>query len=331
MKLLRRTYIQFCLGVLIGILFTAGISVTAKSEDRFVPAVIEGKSKWLFPGWESLTTADTAKVDQCINLIRQARDELAAKKIELLVLVVPMKAAVYPDYLPEDYPISREILSRYDYILSRTSLAGIVISDLRQTFLRMAADRRNAFYRTDYHWTASASEAAAVLVATEIRQRWKLVGKAHTGMKIGSWVDETRYGDLANLLPNDRRKEIGEEVFTVRKNPAQGNLLDEGANPIRIVGNSFVQPYLGFSQRLSHEVDRPVGLTWNFGNIGPWSTFLQFLRSPEFKTQRPQVIVWQFNEGQFMNGPDAIGQWDAPAIVTPSAWLEQVRARLEVR
>jgi len=325
----RRVFIlQIIRRTLTGMLCLIGLLAVAKSEDGFEPVVIEGKDNWLFPGWESLTIADTAGIDQCINLIRQVSDQLAAKKIGLLVVVVPMKASIYPGNLPDDHTLSREVVSRYAYILSQMSIARIVTLDLRQALLEMTRDRHGAFYRTDYHWTAWASEAVTILAAKEIRNHWNLAGKPHTGMRIGPWVDEKRYGDLANLLPNDRRREIGEEVFTVRQNVAEGNLLDDAASPVRVVGNSFSQPYLGFSQTLSHVLDRPVGLTWNFGNVGPWKTLLQFIQSREFKEQKPQVIVWQFNEGQFMNGPDAVGKWDVSSILAPNEWLEQINASL---
>ena len=301
----------------------------AKGENGFGPAVIEGKDHWLFAGWESLATANFRGIDQNVELIRQVKDLLTARKIELLVVVVPMKAVVYRDRLPEDQPVSQDVIDRYADILKQLSSAGILAPDVRQAWRRLEADRRPIFYRTDYHWTAWASEAAAHLVAEEIRQRWKLAGKAKTGLALGPWISESRYSDLANLLSNEKRREVGEETFTVRKNPPHGNLLDDTAGPVRVIGNSFVQPYLGFTQALSHELDRPVSLTWKYGNVGPWATFLQVLQSADFKRAKPQVVVWQFNEAQFANGPDAAGQWDRPSNMAPDLWLERVKVALE--
>ena len=314
--------------LLLAIFLVGWIFTPAMSEDDVGSNVIEGRDGWLFAGWESLTTANTVGVDQCISLIRQVKDQLAAKKIELIVFVAPLKASVYQRYLPEGQPISREVLARYEHILSKMNLEGILTTDLRLILNQVEADRKSVFYKSDYHWTAWASEATAVGVAKEIRERWKLSGKDRTGMTLGSWVSETRFGDLANFLPSDHRRKIGEEVFAVRQIAAKGNLLDETSGPVRVIGNSFVQPYLGFTQRLSHELDRPVGLTWNYGNVGPWITFLQFIQSSEFKNARPQVIVWQFNEGQFMNGPNAPGQWDASSNMAPDLWLERLKTSL---
>ena len=98
--------------------------------------------------------------------------------------------------------------------------------------------------------------------------------------------------------------------------------------PVAVVGNSFVQPYFGFSQRLSNKIDRPVSLKWNPGDVGPWATLLQYLKSPEFTGSPPQFVVWQFNEAQLQNGPDAVGEWAAPGIIGPAEWNSRVQEAL---
>ena len=95
-----------------------------------------------------------------------------------------------------------------------------------------------------------------------------------------------------------------------------------------VVGNSFVQPYFGFSQRLSNKIDRAVSLKWNPGDIGPWATLLQYLKSAEFTGNPPQFVVWQFNEAQLQNGPDAVGEWAAQSIISPADWTARLQDAL---
>jgi len=314
---------RFVIGLVCVLLATSG-----KSEEEFGPAVIEGKEGWLYPGWESLTNANSSGIGRCVTLIGEVGKLLAARNIGLIVLIVPMKASFYPKYLPEDRSISRDVAARYDQIISEMNLAGIIAPNVRPIFFQVESEQHTAFFKTDYHWTAWAAEATALLIAKEIQGRWKLRGKAQTGAPLGPWTSEMRYGDLTNFLSNDRRRQIGEELFMIRRNVAHGGLLDNNSNPVQVIGNSFMQPYLGFSQRLSHELDRLVGLTWNYGNVGPWATFLQSIQSADFKKGSPQVVVWQFNEGQFMNGPNAPGQWDRPSNLMPDIWLERVKTAL---
>jgi alginate O-acetyltransferase complex protein AlgJ len=136
------------------------------------------------------------------------------------------------------------------------------------------------------------------------------------------------YGDLAALLPPDRKRAIGKDRFIVREEADGGGLLPDATPVVQVVGNSMVQPYLGFPQRLSHTLARPVGLTWKFGDTGPWKTLLDYLESPAFVQQKPQAVVWQFNEGQMAYGPGASGQWDASSIMAEAAWLDRVEKAL---
>ena len=59
----------------------------------------------------------------------------------------------------------------------------------------------------------------------------------------------------------------------------------------------MVQPYLGFPQKLSNAIDNPVGLTWTFGNVGPWKTLLNYLESPAFKSAQQDCAKLQPNGG----------------------------------
>jgi alginate O-acetyltransferase complex protein AlgJ len=71
-----------------------------------------------------------------------------------------------------------------------------------------------------------------------------------------------------------------------------------------------------------------VTLTWNPGDVGPWATLLQYLESPDFAQQKPQVIVWQFNEGQFHLGPDASANWNAKGVTSLSQWHQRIKKAL---
>lgn len=43
------------------------------------------------------------------------------------------------------------------------------------------------------------------------------------------------------------------------------------------------------------------------GNVGHWIMLLEYLESPAFKQNRPQVLVWQMFEPTYAQGPDAKG------------------------
>lgn len=291
--------------------------------------VIQGQGGWLFPGWESLTVLDKAGIARTIGLIKETQAALAAKNIKLLPIVVPLKASFYADKLPDGNRISADVTGQYDYILAELKKAGLDTVDLRPALKAVQTGKQVSFYRADYHWSAWAAEAAADAVAQAIKASGvKLAGAAGGGDKLGAWVTQRHLGDLAErFLTPDQQKQVGPDLYTVRvQADAKGGLVDTAAAPVHVVGNSFVQPYLGFTQKLSNALDRPVALTWNPGNVGPWVTFLQFAGAPDFARNAPQVVVWQFNEGPFHSSPEATDQWDASSIMSGQQFLDRMQA-----
>ena len=46
-------------------------------------------------------------------------------------------------------------------------------------------------------------------------------------------------------------------------------------------------------------------MNWKPGNVGHWIMLLEYLESPAFKQNKPQVLVWQMFEPTYAQGPDA--------------------------
>jgi alginate O-acetyltransferase complex protein AlgJ len=292
--------------------------------------VLEGRDGWLFPGWEHLDHVDAAAQSANLDLIKEANDKLAAKQIGLLLLVVPAKAGFYPDRLPSGVSLAPAIKTRYEQLLAALKQRGIVTFDDVPVLRQVENGKDTAFYRADYHWTAQAAEASAAAIAALLQQQWHLEADPKGGDVLGEWVNERRYGDLAtNFMSPEDRKRIGRDTYTVRKiATTDGDLLGGGPAPVLVVGNSFVQPYLGFSQKLSNALGQNVALTWNPGNIGPWQTMLDAVEGKSFVADKPKVIVWQFNEAQLEQGPAAAEAWDAKGVMTAAQWKARFMAAL---
>lgn len=292
-------------------------------------AIISGKGGWLFPGWESLTVLDKAGIARTVGLLKDTQAALAARNIKLLPIVVPLKARFYTDKLPDGVRISADVDGQYDYILGQLKQAGLEAVDLRPALKSVQTGKQVIFYRADYHWSAWSAEAAAEVVAQAIKgMGLKLNGASGSGDKLGAWVMQRHMGDLAErFLTPDQQKQVGPDLYTVRvQAEGKGGLVDTAVAPVQVVGNSFVQPYLGFPQKLSNALDRPVALTWNPGNVGPWVTLLQAVQTPDFQRRPPQVVVWQFNEGPFHSSPEATDQWDASSIMTSQQFRDRMQA-----
>lgn len=292
-------------------------------------AVISGKDGWLFPAWESLSKVDNAGTARSIALVKDVQQQLQRKQIALVVLVVPMKAPFYAQRLPADQPLNPAVVKRYEQLQSAMKTAGLTTLDIKPILQQTEQGKQTAFYRADYHWTAWSAENTADATAKLINERYRLQGEPGGGAVLGEWFDKRAFGDLAsNFLPAIKRKAIGRDIYTVRHQVEKDLLIDDAPAPVHVIGNSFVQPYLGFTQKLSSALDRPVTLTWNPGDVGPWATLLQYLESPDFTQQNPQVIVWQFNEGQFHLGPDASANWNAKGVTPLSQWHQRIKKAL---
>ncbi|ANJ56738.1 alginate O-acetyltransferase AlgX-related protein [Pseudomonas silesiensis] len=317
----RSSFPGIVAGLLLGL---SGTGVQAAS------AVITGDGGWLFPAWESLSKVDNPGTTRNVALVKQLQQQLARQHIGLIVLVVPMKAPFYARRLPAGQPLSAAVMQRYDHLQVDLTQAGLTTLNIKPILQRTEQGQQTAFYRADYHWTAWSAENTADATAQLISQRYGLSGETGGGAALGEWFDRRAFGDLAsNFLPAIKRKAIGRDIYTVRHQAEKDLLIDDVPAPVQVIGNSFVQPYLGFTQKLSNALDRPVALTWNPGDVGPWATLLQYLESPDFAQHKPQVIVWQFNEGQFHLGPDAAANWNAKGVIPPGQWHQRIEKALQ--
>lgn len=308
------------IAILIGL-----VALLASASSSARDAVIEGKNDWLFAGWENLAVTKPAAEKSSIGLIADVNRRLAQLNVKLIVMIIPLKPRYYEALLPDGLTMSEDVRKRYDAQLTELRGAGITTIDLREAMKEVITAKKEVFYRADFHWTTFAAEASADQVAALITAGPPLPGRPGSGMQLGEWINDRHLGDLAaNFLSPERKRAIGPDSYVIRT-PAKTNkgLLDNDPAPVAVVGNSFVQPYFGFPQRLSHRIDRPVALKWNPGDVGPWATLLQYLRSAEFRDHRPNYLVWQFNEAQLQNGPNAIGEWAAASIMKDSDWQSQ--------
>jgi alginate O-acetyltransferase complex protein AlgJ len=307
--------------------FAAGLSLAPRIA-RAAQGVIEGRDRWLFPAWESIAADDTPACMATVDLIGKAAGKLREHGVRCTIVVAPLKARAVADKLPDGAALSSAVAQRYTAMLARAKAVGVDFVDAVAALAAVDTHEDSTYIRADYHWSAHTAEAVADATADHLSAAGALTGEATAPSELGEWTEEMEYGDLAALLSPERKRAIGKDRFIVREETDGagngGGLLADAAPHVQVVGNSMVQPYLGFPQRLSHTLARPVGLTWKFGDTGPWKTLLDYLEAPGFAQQKPQAIVWQFNEGQMAYGPGASGQWDASSIIPETAWLDRL-------
>lgn len=293
--------------------------------------VLKGKDGWLFGGWGSLTKVNIAGIDTSVDLVSRVNQLLAAKNIKLQVLLLPDKVHFYTDKLPEGSTVSPEVKQRYTLILGKLQQAGVSTFDDYTVMQNVQKSGSEVFYKTDQHWTQEAADATAQATADMIKRDVpQLAGAAGTGTPLGAVTKERRYGDLAELfLTPEEKKAVGREIYVVRRQAENQSLLDDAPAPVHVTGHSMVQPYFGFPQKLSNVLDRPVSLNWKPGNIGPWVMLLEYVESPAFTQNKPQVLVWQMFEPNFEQNPNAAGLWDNASVMPNDTWLQRVTSAIQ--
>lgn len=291
-------------------------------------AVIIGREGWLFPAWDRLERMDAPGMRQVLQMLGEAAGILKQARIDLVMLLLPSKGRIYRRFLPEGVRVSAEVDRRYATVVTEMRRAGALVPDL-DTLFREAASRDPhwpLFFRGDTHWTPVGAELAAVTTAAEMRAQLRLPPASRPGDALGGFrMMRLAIGDLVQYVPQARRGEFGAEESPIREVTGGGasGLLDEDVNDVQVVGTSNVQPRFGFQPVLSNQLVRPVGLSWRPNNLGPYAALLEYLRSNDFRRQRPRAIVWNHLEADMSNLPNNQA-WQRTAM-TAQAFLADLR------
>ena len=117
--------------------------------------------------------ARSAKLDNPIQAILRFRDQLKAKGVELLVVIVPGKPSIYPERLTgRKSRAGNSIRSHGKVILDSLAKLGLHTVDLYSPLLTAKvgdADLGPLYLNDDTHWTPRGAELAAAVIALNVR------------------------------------------------------------------------------------------------------------------------------------------------------------------
>jgi hypothetical protein len=218
---------------------------------------ISSDSPWL------ASARDRSRRDHQLDVIVHYRDQLKARGIELLVVPVPGKPAVYPDQL------AQRLLSRPETVESptRTFLArlaerGVTAVDLFtpfQAYRRQHADQSHAaplYLAQDTHWTPTGAELAAEIATGRLRELgWAPAATVDYSVQTNR---VRRWGDLVEMMqvPGLASEfELETVVCAQVLDPIKGPLLPSSSDrpgtyrspgkpaPVLVLGDSFSRIY----------------------------------------------------------------------------------------
>lgn len=230
------------------------------------------------------------------------RDDLTARGIRLILLPVPVKPLIDPEYLSGSAP--REALQNRSFgdFLAELKQNGIEFVDATQA---MREDKQTSgrpqFLKTDSHWTPSAMEYVASQVAEKIqvsdsgKAKWSR-SKPLAIRNHGDLVAMLRLSDPTALFP------LEEATISPVVGPDGTAWSPDPSAEILLLGDSFTNIYslhdlgwgtgAGLAEHLSLALQKPLDrIAVNAG--GATTTRQTLARSPE-RLDGKKVVIYEF-------------------------------------
>jgi len=272
------------LAVLVLVTTTAWfVSDTARTYLRsgFIQALGQGnravfvgrQSPWLFDGREldALTGTGALKpeITDSFAFTSKAADHVIAfaqqlkeRGILLLLIPLPMKASLYPEYItgtdpdfseaPLYHPCQPELYERF-------AKAGIDVQDVTAAFLQLKERKKPLFLKQDTHWTPDAMQELARAIATHVKKKYPGVAAVDRLILDAKAPDGHDYGDLALRLDQaGPGSAFAEESPVLLSFPS---LENDPASPMVLLGGDDIRlyddPAFGFMPQ-DHAADKPL-------------------------------------------------------------------------
>lgn len=288
--------------------------------DEGRPGVVIGHNDWLFTSEEFDPPQDAAQVADNWKLIQGVQNELKRRGIDLVVLLLPAKARLYPEHLGVQKPVAHQ-QAMYQQSLQQMQQLGLQGPQLLQP-LRQGKHQHEVFLRTDTHWTPFGAAVVAKATADYLREQkqWAPGNLDYQTRIVGS---EVHKGDLLTYLPLDpyfeRMQPAAErlEKRTTEQQGEGGDLFGAGAPEIALVGTSYsANAKWNFLGALREALQADL---YNYAEDGhgPLVPMLRLLAKGEEETQGLRLVLWEMPE-RYLSMSSDLKEFDPQ-------WLAQLR------
>jgi alginate O-acetyltransferase complex protein AlgJ len=290
-------------------------------------AAVAGNDGWIFFGGELRLLSlgkfwgdDARKVSRAhkpeladpIPAILDFQQQLKARGIELLVVPVPPKAAVYPEKIVTGYnAAANDPSATLHRFYQELSAAGVDVLDLTATFVQNHDHPKGpVFCKTDSHWSGIGCVLAAQAIAEKVRGKvQKLAGAKEYNAE---WKQAEREGDLASLVAGDGRKSAPEKIAvqTVSEKGTSAAVQDDANSPLLLLGDSHTLVYhdrdfLPVRAGLVDQLALQLGFAPDLiGTSGSGATpvrlnlYRRSVKDPGYLAKK-KIVVWCFAAREF--------------------------------
>lgn len=275
-----------------------------------------GAGQFWGPGAATASRARKPEYSDPMPAIVDFKQQLDATGIELLLVPVPAKVAIYNDKLFDSEPPNRDGPSlRVDFydrkFLDLLIQQGIGVIDLWPELIKLRETKQApAYCRQDSHWAGPALARTAELIAAEIADR--LWAKKLRRKKFESDTRDVRIrGDLVRNVKDATLETLTLQFVGFRSDAGLTPVDSDPKSPIVLLGDSHCLVFhsggdlhargAGLADQLALELGFPVDVVAVRGS-GATSSRINLLRrsrrDPAY-LQRKKLIVWCFSTREY--------------------------------
>jgi alginate O-acetyltransferase complex protein AlgJ len=179
----------------------------------FSPSVLVAENDWLeYTGDPNLNDYQNAipLTEDTLNKLnkrfKQVDTYAQENNIEILVVIAPNKATIYPENLPIQIKKLGD-KSRLDQITEFIPVySNIRLLDLRES-LNKAKQKQDIYYKTDTHWNSFGAYQAYLEIIKALSQDY--IELQPVDMSVYQFTESYTTRDLANLIKAKQIKEVG--------------------------------------------------------------------------------------------------------------------------
>jgi hypothetical protein len=305
--------------------FTSELATKVQTLENKKAAAGAGEDGWLFFAGELRLLSlgrfwgdEAAKVSRArkpdlanpLVAIVDFQQQLKARGIELVVVPVPPKAAIYPEKIVQGFDVgSNDPAPVLRQFYEELRASGIDVLNLSPVLIQNREHSRGpVFCKTDSHWSGLGCALAAQAIAEHVRR--KLPAPAARKEYTSDWKEVQISGDLAGLLPPDARKP-GPEKLSVQSVSEKGTgaaVEPDPNSPLLLLGDSHTLVYHDFLAERAGLIDQ-LALELGFapdliGTRGSGATpvrislYRRSLKDPGYLAKK-KVVVWCFAAREF--------------------------------
>lgn len=265
----------------------------------------QGELGWLFRDHDLRTSFGPHKSNY--KYLRQLLEKLEEKGVNLVMVPIPSRGLVHPEYLGDISYDRESAKASYTLFLQRLRRLGVIVPEL-ELLVDNYSDKP-MFFARDHHWNHHGARTIARMTAKSIREQKDYAKiervKFETSLTRTSH-NEGSYSRAADLLCDS---DFSSEPYKIYQTSAIstdifGDSFSEVAS-ISLVGtsNSKGKLRLNFSGFLSHYVKAEVVNLAESGG-GYDLAVEKYLTSSDFNNNPPKFLVWEFPAYYSLNDED---------------------------